>query len=862
MATVELHILDGADDGDWSIVHFGNSATLVEVGDINAGLYDVRTFLRFTGVPLQRGSVIQSATLYLTAASSSATLPTIDVHCEDADDAVAPTDETDAESRALTTAVANWTPSVWTAGTEYSTDVLGPVNEVIARSGWAQGNALQFILRATATGWGGARFVVAKTFDDSEAVAARLVIVVSDAPLAAVAAHPPATAVGGIVVPATPFAVVIAPTRCDVGFPTTIEAGVQSAAVSPAPGRPTFDITLTPSPCGVNAAPVPATVVPAVTVWPDVVAAVIATTPSNVQVGRTVQSPPAATAAAIGPPVVEAQLAAWGPPAAAVASGMPTQTSTAAIARQTPVANWAAGIKQTITVGSVGTGVPAGLVSSMSARAVPTQLVQSPPVASAAAGPGAIVSEQTIARQSPIGTAAAHGPPVLIVGWTGTAVPLSGATGVAPGAFSPGVTFAPKPMAIVATEPPANSSVETIAKQSSLGVTAAVAPEVLVVGLIGSSGATGFASASPPATVSPGVTIHLPVVAISAAAAPSVSSVQSLARPTPVAAIADPLSPVLVVGWSGTGVPISGVTGLPSATSIPGATLLPPAAAASAGVPPSVSSVQSVARQSSATAVTAVPHSILIVGWSGSGVPISGVAGLPGATSIPGATLLPSVAAASAAAPASVLSVQSVAKQTPHAAVAGQTPSTIVGGWTGTAGVNSAVSATPPATTLPGATVLPPNLAASAELPPSVSSVQSVARQSPAAAVAGVTPSRLVVGWTGTAVPIATATGFVSAFVSLGITAVGHSSMVVGQSPSVASVTAIAKQSPTAMAAVATPATAGLGNTIAHSPAAAVIGVTRSTTHVEAVAQQSPAASTCAAGSSRCGGATTRGSRS
>ncbi|MBS3904773.1 MAG: LamG domain-containing protein, partial [Simkania sp.] len=59
------------------------------------------------------------------------------------DNATAPTDETDAESRVLTSAYVDWNPTPWQASQFYDTPDISPIiTEIITRPGWTSGNAI------------------------------------------------------------------------------------------------------------------------------------------------------------------------------------------------------------------------------------------------------------------------------------------------------------------------------------------------------------------------------------------------------------------------------------------------------------------------------------------------------------------------------------------------------------------------------------------------------------------------------------------------------------------------------------------------------------------------------------------------
>ncbi len=100
------------------------------------------------------------------------------VVCEDVDNgAVFTTDTADWTTRlgTKTTAHDHWNVPGWSASGTYTTnDIQGPVEEVLARAGWAANQYVNILIYDTLSESGGRRTI--KAYDNSAAVAARLVI--------------------------------------------------------------------------------------------------------------------------------------------------------------------------------------------------------------------------------------------------------------------------------------------------------------------------------------------------------------------------------------------------------------------------------------------------------------------------------------------------------------------------------------------------------------------------------------------------------------------------------------------------------------------------------------------------------------
>jgi hypothetical protein len=108
--------------------------------------------LRFTAVPIPAGAQIVNAYVQFVVDETNAAAATITVQAQAADTAAAFTTAAfNLSSRSRTTASSIWSPPAWTvigeAGAGQRTPNLATViQEVVARPGWASGNAIGVIL--------------------------------------------------------------------------------------------------------------------------------------------------------------------------------------------------------------------------------------------------------------------------------------------------------------------------------------------------------------------------------------------------------------------------------------------------------------------------------------------------------------------------------------------------------------------------------------------------------------------------------------------------------------------------------------------------------------------------------------------
>lgn len=155
MAFISKAIAVSADDGFWNdgLSAFDSSLTGVTMGNASASNYPCHGFFRFTSVLIPNKARIVSARLVLVCTGTGTNHEVyLKVHCNNVDNATAPTTYADANGKALTTAYGSWTPDYnTTGGTFYTADFATAVQEVVDRAGWVAGNALMVLIKNNAS---------------------------------------------------------------------------------------------------------------------------------------------------------------------------------------------------------------------------------------------------------------------------------------------------------------------------------------------------------------------------------------------------------------------------------------------------------------------------------------------------------------------------------------------------------------------------------------------------------------------------------------------------------------------------------------------------------------------------------------
>lgn len=173
-------IAASGDDGYVSTAggDFGAALSVSVVGDFNASIYDYASWMRYTTVTIPAGATILTAVITMRAYDVIGAIPATVLAGEAADSPTAPTSAVDANGRTMTSATVAWTPSAWTAGTDYNTpDISTVVQEIVSRSGWASSNAMTLWHRVATTGWAGAAsYLRSEQYDASPSTAPILTV--------------------------------------------------------------------------------------------------------------------------------------------------------------------------------------------------------------------------------------------------------------------------------------------------------------------------------------------------------------------------------------------------------------------------------------------------------------------------------------------------------------------------------------------------------------------------------------------------------------------------------------------------------------------------------------------------------------
>lgn len=147
MATLNLAITSGADDGFQEDTGDTTHSTTAEICDQE----DEYFLFRFQNVTIPQGSTINSVDFKVYITGSTTDEPDHRIYCDDADNSAAITAGTgndDISLRTETSSVVNWSSADLgsAGGLESTPNIVGPIQEVINRAGWASGNALSIII--------------------------------------------------------------------------------------------------------------------------------------------------------------------------------------------------------------------------------------------------------------------------------------------------------------------------------------------------------------------------------------------------------------------------------------------------------------------------------------------------------------------------------------------------------------------------------------------------------------------------------------------------------------------------------------------------------------------------------------------
>ncbi|MBW2094206.1 MAG: hypothetical protein JRI80_04890 [Deltaproteobacteria bacterium] len=148
MGSGTFYVAAGSDDGQFD----HSSGLWVSNSSIVVGQLEHSGFIRFSAVTIPQRAIISSASIRFISGWSDSGGCAWTFYGNDVDNAVAPTNHTEAVNLAKTEASVEWTLSAWVEGTKYtSPDLSAIIQEIVNRTNWASGNALQIIIDSTST---------------------------------------------------------------------------------------------------------------------------------------------------------------------------------------------------------------------------------------------------------------------------------------------------------------------------------------------------------------------------------------------------------------------------------------------------------------------------------------------------------------------------------------------------------------------------------------------------------------------------------------------------------------------------------------------------------------------------------------
>ncbi len=149
--TYDASVAAGADDGFVRTIkspQFVNNSNIVAGHTAAGGVFDL--WCRFDGITIPAGATIED--VYLTFQAWTSSLDGVgtvtNIHCEAADDPVAPVDKADIDGRTRTTNFTAWDDYDFPDTTnDYDTpSFVSALQEVVDRGGWASGQAIMVII--------------------------------------------------------------------------------------------------------------------------------------------------------------------------------------------------------------------------------------------------------------------------------------------------------------------------------------------------------------------------------------------------------------------------------------------------------------------------------------------------------------------------------------------------------------------------------------------------------------------------------------------------------------------------------------------------------------------------------------------
>jgi hypothetical protein len=147
MASGTFYPAVSGDDGYFFTINFMNSGDRLFIGDSTGN--NINIFIRFPNVTIPAGAAISEAYIRFTSFNTQSSI-TLNENCyfNNVDNAVAPTNASEAGALVLTSAIAWNNLGAWTDDVQYDTPELKTILQtVISRGGWSSGQAIQGVLK-------------------------------------------------------------------------------------------------------------------------------------------------------------------------------------------------------------------------------------------------------------------------------------------------------------------------------------------------------------------------------------------------------------------------------------------------------------------------------------------------------------------------------------------------------------------------------------------------------------------------------------------------------------------------------------------------------------------------------------------
>lgn len=166
----DTRVSSSSGDGEESGGSLDLTSSDLDIGDKMVGML-------FSSVSIPQGATIESAYFELVSRSSSTSTTSVSIYGEDADNAATFSQASKISTRTSTSATESWIMPYWSAAdiTYQSPDITDIVQEIVSRSGWSSGNAMNIMMSETS----GNRS--AKSYNNSTSEAPRLVVQYTDA---------------------------------------------------------------------------------------------------------------------------------------------------------------------------------------------------------------------------------------------------------------------------------------------------------------------------------------------------------------------------------------------------------------------------------------------------------------------------------------------------------------------------------------------------------------------------------------------------------------------------------------------------------------------------------------------------------